>query len=122
MEDLILKLTDNYQYATDLILLLEMENDTTSMHYLNYLDIKGKMLDNLRNCMPEVSYEYLWQTIRFLRSNFVIQKDIHANLNSPNPICFITRLLEEGESWENAYENFAGDFYSHFPSNNSKRR
>ena len=114
MDDLINKLTNNFQYGNDLILFLIANDDMSSIHYLDYLNIKGKELDNFTKCLPEFSLQYIKETIRFLRSGFVSSNDIHANLNSKTPICFITRLLKIGENWEYAYEDFAGNFYTKF--------
>ena len=96
MDDIVIKLTDNFEYGTDIILLLTLNDDTTSIHYLDYLNISGKQLDNLKNCLVEFSFPHIKETIRFLRSGFISVNDIHNNLNSKNPVCFITRLLRLG--------------------------
>ena len=114
MDDVINRLTNNLQYGTDLILFLTINDDTTSINYLDYLYITGKELDNFKNCLPEFSLQYIKETIRFLRSGFIGCADIHQNLNSSNPICFIPRLLIIGENFERAYEDFAGEFYTKF--------
>ena len=104
------KLTHNNTYATDICLLLYLNEEYTSLYYLDYLDITGKELENLSKCCKDESIDYLTQTIRFLRSGFLGKDEIKENLNSKNPVLFIDRLLIPGENWEYAYENFAGDF------------
>ena len=120
MDEIINRLTDNYQYGTDIILLLTLDNDVTSIHYLNYLNIIGKRLDNLKNSLKEFDLQYLKQTIRFLRSGFPDIKDIYDNLDRDEPIYFIPRLLKVGEDWEMAYENFTSEFNRKFTSNKSR--
>lgn len=111
IDEIISRLTHNGQYATDICLLLYMSEKYTSLYYLDYLNITGKELETLKEkCLVEDSLDHLTQTIRFLRSEFLNNKEIKDNLNSKNPIPFIDRLLEKGENWELAYENYAINF------------
>ena len=114
IQDVITRLTHDNTYATDICLLLYLNENYTSLYYLDYLDITGKELENLPKCCKDDSIDYLTQTIRFLRSGFLTKEEIKANLNSKNPIPFVNRLLIIGENWELAYENFAGDFRYNF--------
>lgn len=121
MDELINKLTHDGNYATDVCLLLALENASESLHYLDYLDITGKELETLaHDCLPNFDINYLKQTIRFLRSGFLDSKDIKNNLNSSNPVCFINRLIKEGEDWERVYEEYSYNFYKNL--NNKKGR
>lgn len=115
------KLTESNTYATDVCLLLYMSDCYTSLHYLDYLDIKGKELENLPNACIDDSLDCLTQTIRFLRSGFLGKDEIKENLNSANPVPFITRLLVVGEDWENAYEEYAYYFRKAMKQNNKSR-
>ena len=112
MEEIVDKLTDNGNYATDVCLLLVLDNDTQSLHYLDYLNIRGKDLEVLaHNCLPDFNLDYLKQTIRFLRSGFISSSDIKKNLSSTSPVCFINRLMKSGEDWERVYEEYSNEFY-----------
>ena len=111
--DVIDKLTENNQYATDTCLLLYLSDNYTTLHYLDYLDITGKDLETLvEDCCIDQSLDCITQTVRFLRSGFLGNDEIKSNLHSKNPITFIYRLLNEGENWEMAYEDYAGRFRS----------
>lgn len=119
--DVINRLTHDGEYANEVCLLLYMSEKYTSLYYLDYLDITGKELETLKDkCLVEDTLNYLTQTIRFLRSGYLGNEEIKENLNSQNPVPFIDRLLKEGENWEMAYENFAGDF--RFKLSQSKKR
>ena len=114
-------LTCNNQYATDVCLLLFLDEQYTSLYYLDYLGIKGKELETLAHkCCKEFSVDWLYQTIRFLRSGYLGIDEIKENLNSKKPILFINRLLRRNENYELAYENYAGDF-RYLLSKNKKR-
>ena len=109
MDELINRLTDNGQYANDICLYLVIENDDQTLHYLDYLGIRGKDLETLANkCVP--SLDYLKETVRFLRSGFLGKDEITNNLKSSTPKCFITRFIRHNEDWDHAYEEFAGNF------------
>lgn len=119
--DVINRLTHEGEYASDICLLLYMSEKYTSLYYLDYLNITGKELETLKEkCLIEDNLDYLTQTIRFLRSGYLGNDEIKSNLNSKNPIPFINRLLEEGENWELAYENYAGDFRCNFYKYNKR--
>jgi len=121
VEDIINRLTHDGKYANEICLLLYMSERYSSLYYLDYLNITGKELETLKEkCLVEDTLDYLTQTIRFLRSGFLDNKEIKENLNSKNPIPFIDRLLEEGENWETAYENYAGDFRCKFSKFNKR--
>ena len=122
MDDLINRLTHNGEYANDVCLLLYISENYSSLYYLDYLNITGKELEILNEkCLTKNSLDYLTQTIRFLRSGFLGIDEIKDNLTSKNPIPFINRLLVDGENYELAYENFAGDFrYNMSRRNRSK--
>ena len=99
MDDIINKLTHDGQYATDVCLLLVLEDANESLHYLNYLNITGKELETLaHDCLPNFDIDYLKQTIRFLRSGFLSMDDVRKNLNSPKPVHFINRLIKKSSS------------------------
>ena len=65
--DVLERLTHNNTYATDICLLLYLEEKYTSLYYLDYLNITGKELENLPKCCKDDSIDYLTQTIRFKR-------------------------------------------------------
>jgi hypothetical protein len=114
-------LTENNTYATDICLLLYMTDNYTSLYYLDYLNIKGKELENLPNCLLDKDdINHLTQTIRFLRSGFLGMDEIKENLNSKTPIPFITRLLKPGDDWDYVYEDYAGTFRSNLKKNKSR--
>lgn len=116
------RLTENNTYATDICLLLYLNENYTSLYYLDYLKIYGKELENLKNCLIDPNdINHLTQTIRFLRSGFLGIDEIKANLNSTTPIPFITRLLKVGEDWDNVYEDYAGTFRQNLKKNNKSR-
>lgn len=117
MDELIERLTENGKYANEICLLLLVNDNYTSLHYLDYLGITGKELENLEKCCDDSSIDYLTQTIRFLRSGFLGKDEIKANLNSPNPVYFIDRLLRKGEDWDYAYEHYASTFRSKMNTN-----
>ncbi len=120
ISDVLERLTHNNTYATDICLLLYLEEKYTSLYYLDYLNITGKELENLPKCCKDDSIDYLTQTIRFLRSGFLSKDEIMENLNSKNPVLFIDRLLITGEDWEHAYENFAGNFRCRLSKNKGR--
>jgi hypothetical protein len=120
ISDVLERLTHNNTYATDICLLLYLEEKYTSLYYLDYLNITGKELENLPKCCKDDSIDYLTQTIRFLRSGFLSKDEIMENLNSKNPVLFIDRLLIPGEDWEHAYENFAGNFRCRLSKNKGR--
>ena len=120
IEDIIENLTNNGEYGASLCLLLYMTNNTKSLYYLDYLNIKGKELESLDNLCKEESIDFIVQTIRFLRSGFLGKDEIKQNLNNKTPIQFIPRLLMKSENWENAYEDFAFEFRKQLQ--NTKRK
>ena len=121
MEDLINRLTNDGEYGSSICLLLYLTNNYTSLHYLDYLDIRGKELDALDQLCEEQSLQYVIQTIRFMRSGFLGIDEIKENLKQKKPIPFIPRLLINGEDWENAYENFAFDFRRQVRNNKGRK-
>ena len=111
MNDILKRLTHNGKYANDVCLQLYITENYSSLYFLDYLNITGKELEILKEkCLAEDTLDYLTQTIRFLKSGFLGIDEIKNNVNSKNPIPFINRLLINGEDYESAYENFAGDF------------
>ena len=122
MDDIINKLTHDGEYATDVCLLLVLEDANESLHYLDYLNITGKELETLaHDCLPIFDIDHLRQTIRFLRSGFLSMDDVRKNLNSPKPVHFINRLIKVGEDWERVYEEYSYHFYKNL-NNNKKGR
>lgn len=121
ISEVIDRLTENNTYATDICLLLYLSDNYTSLYYLDYLDIKGKELENLPNCLVDKDdINYLTQTIRFLRSGFLGKDEIKQNLNSKNPVPFIDRLLKKGEDWDHVYEDYAWKFRQALRKNKSR--
>lgn len=114
------RLTHNNEYATDVCLLLYLNDEYTSLYYLDYLNITGKELENLPKCCKEDDIKYLTQTIRFLRSGFLGNDEIKENLNSKNPVLFIDRLLQPGDDWDYVYEDYAGKFREALRKNKSR--
>ena len=115
------RLTENNTYATDICLLLYLNENYTSLYYLDYLDIKGQELEQLQKCLKDPNdINYLTQTIRFLRSGFLGKDEIKENLNSKNPVPFIDRLLKVGEDWDYVYEGYAAKFRQALRKNKSR--
>ena len=111
--DVINKITIDNEYATDICLLLYLNENYSSLHYLDYLNITGRDLEILvEKCCVEPTIVYITQTIRFLRSGFLSNDEIKENLHSKNPITFIDRLMNKGEDWDHVYENYAARFRS----------
>ena len=121
MEDLINRLTENGEYGSSICLLLFITENYTSLHYLDYLGVKGKELDKLEELFNEQSIQYVIETIRFMRSGFLGIEEIKENLKQEHPVPFITRLLIKGEDWENAYEDFAFDFRKQMRNNKGRK-
>lgn len=122
VEEIIDRLTHNGQYANEVCLLLYLSEKYQSLYFLDYLNITGKELERLvDNCCDSSSIDYLTQTIRFLRSGFLSRDEIMSNINSPNPIYFITRLMNKNEDWDYVYEEYASDFRTAFRNNNKPK-
>ena len=121
ISEVIDRLTENNTYATDICLLLYLNDNYPSLYYLDYLDIKGVELENLPNCLVDKDdINYLTQTIRFLRSGFLGKDEIKQNLNSKNPVPFIDRLIKKGEDWDYVYEDYAWKFRQALRKNKSR--
>lgn len=119
-EEIINELTHNGKYATDVCLLFYMNEETHYLYYLRRLNITGKKLENLAyKCVPDMDLDYLKQTIRYLSSGFLRDSEIQENLESDNPIPFITKLLNIGDYIERVYESYTFDFLNKF---NSKKK
>ena len=122
IDEIMIKLTHDGKYATDVCLFLYLDEHYTSLHYLDYLNITGKDLENLAHkCLPiEESFEYLTDTIRFLRAGFLGEDEIFDNLRSDNPISFIDISVPESGDWDITYENYAGKFRSNLRKNKGR--
>lgn len=122
LEKIINKLTCDGNYANSICLELMLYEKYETLNYLDYLDIKGKDLEILADkCCDQSDINYFTQTVRFLRSGFLSNKEIFDNLHSNNPVFFIDRLIENGEDWEHVYEDYAYKFYKNFKANNNSR-
>lgn len=115
------KLTHNGEYATDVCLYLYLNEYYTSLYYLEYLNITGKELETLaQKCLQDSSFDYLAPTIRFLRSGFLSEDEIHDNLKSSNPVNFIDSSTPSYNDWEITYENYAGNFRENVSKNKGR--
>ena len=79
MEDLINRLTNDGEYGSSTCLLLFLTENFTSLHYLDYLEIRGKELEALEKIFEKQSLQYVIQTIRFMRSGFLGKDEIKEN-------------------------------------------
>lgn len=113
MKKVIDRLTENGQHANEICLLLYLNNNYDTLHYLDFLDITGKSLETLfYKCCFEQKKQCLVETVRYLRSGFLDKETIHKNLNSDHPVYFIDRLLKVGEDWDYVYEDYTAKFHA----------
>lgn len=119
-EEIIIKLSDDGKYASDVCLMLYMDEEKQYLFYLDYLEIRCKDLETLAyKCIPSLDIDYLKQTIRFLCSGFLGKDEIEANLKSDNPVYFIDKLMKKGDYIEREYEGYSYRFRQKL--NNKKR-
>ena len=119
-QSIILELTDNLKYATDAVLGLLLDDFKDNYDFLAILkasDIKGKRLDKLftQCCYKDV--RCLKDTISMFYLTPVNNQDVYKNIDSDNPIPFISREFLDVDG-EVDLDAAADDFNKKFRKNN----
>ena len=104
-----MELTDDYKYAVEVVLLLEID-DNSHYYYkiLDNYDIKGKRLERFYKLCCNENFQYLKESLCFLNVGYIKKEDVLANIDNKKPIPFITRLLKSPR------EIMVGDLYGQY--------
>jgi len=86
MEDIINRLTENGNYANELVLMFLVNNDDVYLEYLDKIDIRGKDLEVFSNiCCNECDLDYIKDTLLCISFGLFDLQTGHLHLITGTP-------------------------------------
>jgi len=121
MEDIINRLTENGNYANELVLMFLVNNDDVYLEYLDKIDIRGKDLEVFSNiCCNECDLDYIKDTLLCISFGLFDLDVIYGNLKSKNPLPFINELYTPSDTHVGRFIRLKNEFDNRFLNNKSR--
>lgn len=121
MEDIINRLTENGNYANEIVLLFIVNNDEVYLEYLDKIDIRGRDLEIFAyDCCHECDPEYIKDTLLCISFGLFDLDVIYDNLKSKNPLAIIDKLHIPTDTPVRRYIRLKNEFDNKFINNKSR--
>ena len=121
LDKLVALLSLNRHYAIKICKELILRQSHQTLYDLEKLDITGEKLEILFDlCDFEHPYQYLIETVKFLKANYIDRGTMIDNLRSTNPVKFIHRLPKSQENIDVLYQSYTTQFYKNFRNNRDR--
>lgn len=115
MDEIINRLTENGNYASDICLIFVVNGDDMYLEYLDKIDIRGKRLEIFAHkCCNECDPDYIKDTLLCISFGLFDLDIINKNIDSSNPLPFIDELHKPSDSIVRRYVRLKNEFDAKF--------